>query len=179
MERQLQQPSLGFGNYFPQARSVGVVYLPGSLPGRWPLSPHSHDAGLRTWPHTGEKTDPPRNEASNGSVKAFFSSPCMSGITSKFSIYHVNAPGQEQGAEDLSVPYPTWRINYLHCTLYTKLCTLHTIYYTLHSVQCTLNYVHCTLYTAQCTLKSENCAIQMCSYTNMGNGYYLTFGFRP
>jgi len=45
------------------------------------------------------------NHLSN--FQAFFSSPCMSGITSKFSIYHVNAPGQEQGAEDLSVTYPT------------------------------------------------------------------------
>ena len=32
----------------------------------------------------------------------------MAGVTSKFSIYHINAPGFEQGAEDLSVPYPTW-----------------------------------------------------------------------
>ena len=27
-------------------------------------------------------------------LQAFFSSPCMASITSQFSIYHINAPGQ-------------------------------------------------------------------------------------
>jgi len=45
------------------------------------------------------------NHLSN--FQAFFASPYMSAVLAKFSIYHINAPGQEMGAEDLSVPYPS------------------------------------------------------------------------
>lgn len=41
--------------------------------------------------------------------QTFFSTPAMSAVVSRFCIYHVNAPGQEEGARDLSTdaPYPT------------------------------------------------------------------------
>jgi len=47
------------------------------------------------------------NHLSN--YKNFFNCPCMAPLLSHFSIYHINAPGQEQGAALIpaDMPYPT------------------------------------------------------------------------
>ena len=47
-----------------------------------------------------------------------------------------------------------FRLNSVHCTLFTSYLTLHTVHCILNTAHFKLNSVHCTLYTAYFTLQT-------------------------
>jgi len=108
-----QYYSLGSSHHrpLPSCRPLLARTLPTSCPGSEETltSPHGPILVARDGNPVGPAIvtfhDLGLNHLSN--FQAFFSSPYMAGVLARFSIYHINAPGQESGAEDLSVPYPS------------------------------------------------------------------------